>query len=106
MDSTIHVGCREIAERLARGERIRFVDLRGPEFGFARIPGTEAATEELMESLLRLPKDTEIVFHCHHGISSLEVAGFFREHGFQNAKSLSGGIAAWSREVDPGIPTY
>ena len=36
----------------------------------------------------------------------LDAAAFFQGHGFENVKSLRGGIDAWSVEVDPKLPRY
>jgi rhodanese-related sulfurtransferase len=47
-----------------------------------------------------------VVFVCHHGVRSLDAAAFFAGHGFQNVRSMNGGIDAWSLEVDPELPRY
>ena len=47
-----------------------------------------------------------LVVHCHHGVRSLRVVGWLRQNGFPDAQSMSGGISAWSKLVDPGIPQY
>jgi Rhodanese-like domain len=52
------------------------------------------------------PKDTPVVFHCHHGQRSLDAASYLAGHGFKNARSLTGGIEAWSIEVDASVPRY
>jgi len=105
--SEYEITVREVAEKLERGDSFRFIDIRGAEFrSIANIEGSEDATEELMEGLLAEPPDTEIVFFCHRGISSLDVTGYFLEQGFTNVKSMSGGIAAWSQEIDPDVPRY
>ena len=51
-------------------------------------------------------KDTPIVFYCHLGERSLDAASYFAAHGFSNARSMTGGIDAWSLEVDPAAPRY
>jgi rhodanese-related sulfurtransferase len=43
---------------------------------------------------------------CHHGVRSQHVALFLQGQGFDKLYNLKGGIAAWSREVDPKMPTY
>jgi rhodanese-related sulfurtransferase len=53
-----------------------------------------------------LPKDRPIVVMCHGGTRSDRVAGFLRENGFENVANLSGGIDAWSRQIDPSVPLY
>ena len=46
-----------------------------------------------------------IVVYCHHGVRSLSGAALLGANGFA-ATSMRGGIEAWSREVDPSVPTY
>jgi monothiol glutaredoxin len=36
----------------------------------------------------------------------MDAAAYFQGHGFENIKSLRGGIDAWSTEVDPKLPRY
>jgi rhodanese-related sulfurtransferase len=47
-----------------------------------------------------------VVVHCHHGGRSLRVANWLRQIGFKTAQSMSGGIDAWSQNVDPSVPRY
>ena len=53
-----------------------------------------------------LDPDAPIIVMCHHGARSLNVAIWLRDQGFTHAQSLSGGIDAWSRTIDPEIPRY
>jgi len=53
-----------------------------------------------------LDPDAPIVVMCHHGARSLNVAIWLRDQGFTHAQSLSGGIDAWSRTIDPEVPRY
>lgn len=43
---------------------------------------------------------------CHHGVRSAQVAHFLAQHGFSRVVNIHGGIDAWSRERDPGVPLY
>ena len=54
----------------------------------------------------RWPKDSPIVVHCHLGERSVEAAFFLINQGFINVRSLTGGIDAWSAQVDPAVPKY
>lgn len=47
-----------------------------------------------------------IVVHCHHGGRSLQVVNWLRANGFPNAQNMTGGIEAWSNEIDPAVPRY
>ncbi len=50
--------------------------------------------------------DATVVVHCHHGVRSLQVVAFMKEAGFEDVRSLAGGIDRWSLEIDPSIPRY
>ncbi len=53
-----------------------------------------------------LPKDTALAFLCHHGGRSAQAAEQFRALGFTKVSNITGGIDAWSDEVDNGVPKY
>ena len=53
-----------------------------------------------------LDDEAPILVLCHHGARSLSVAAWLRNQGFDKAQSVSGGIDAWSRLIDPRIPRY
>ena len=52
------------------------------------------------------PRDAEVVVYCHHGYRSLRAVRFLRQQGYSRARSLAGGIEAWSLQVDPSICRY
>ncbi len=62
--------------------------------------------EASRERLEALPKDVPIAFLCHHGSSSRRAAEHFRSLGFHDIYNVEGGIDAWSKEIDPGVPLY
>jgi rhodanese-related sulfurtransferase len=43
---------------------------------------------------------------CHHGMRSMQVAMYLQRLGFEHLYNLTGGIDAWSHQVDPSIPRY
>ena len=43
---------------------------------------------------------------CHHGMRSQSVAAFLVQHGFEAVANITGGISAWSRELDASVPQY
>ena len=51
-------------------------------------------------------RDRHVVVHCHLGGRSMQVTQWLREQGFDRVQSMAGGIAAWSEEIDPSVPTY
>ena len=48
----------------------------------------------------------KIVVVCHHGVRSMRIAAFLRQHGFVDVRSMAGGIDLWSRDIDPDVPRY
>ena len=53
-----------------------------------------------------LKSDEIIIVVCHHGIRSRMVAKYLVTKGFKDVINLTGGIDAWSSDVDPAMPKY
>jgi rhodanese-related sulfurtransferase len=107
-DRRMQISPLELAGRLKQGEPLPLIDVRSrEEWDAVHLEGAAFFTRELMQEILSTwPKDREFVFVCHHGVRSLDAAAFFVGHGFERARSLSGGIDAWSVEVDNRLPRY
>ncbi len=89
------------------GEDFKLVDVRTPgEFEKARIEGAQLLDEGLYDQLLALPTDTRLVFLCHHGPRGEDAAKQFMAQGFSDVHNVTGGMDAWSLEIDPEIPRY
>ena len=84
------------------------LDVREPwEVALGALP--EALTipmNALPDRLDTLPADRPLVVLCHHGQRSAQVTAWLHRRGYDNAVNLDGGIDAWSRTVDPAMPTY
>lgn len=98
----------ELKEKLQKGETLKLIDVREPEeFVWAQINGTELMPlSEFPKWCDELNPADEIVFICHHGIRSAQVCSILANNGFENLWNLSGGIDAWSIEVDRNVPRY
>ncbi len=104
------ISVSELADRLAaddaRGD-VQFIDVRTPEeWQMARIAGFRLLDAGLAESLQGLAPETEFVFLCHHGMRSQAAAEHFAARGFSNVWNVTGGIDAWSSQIDPDVPRY
>mgnify|MGYP000893515590 FL=1 len=53
-----------------------------------------------------IPRDREVVIYCRSGGRSAQVVGYLQAQGFSNVDNMVGGTLAWSKEVDPAMPTY
>jgi rhodanese-related sulfurtransferase len=101
---------RELAQQLANGHVICLLDVRQPwENQLAALPNSRLIPlNDLAQNAANLGADAPamIVVYCHHGIRSMSAGNFLERIGFTNVHSLTGGIDAWSCEVDPMVPRY
>ena len=95
----------EIANRLARGDKFHFVDVREDDewrAGYAKgaIHIGKGVIERDIET--KLPnKDEEIILYCGGGFRSAIAADALQQMGYKNVASMDGGMRAW-REA--GLP--
>jgi rhodanese-related sulfurtransferase len=84
------------------------LDVREPwEVAHAAMPGIVAIPMgQIPARVDELDPARPVVCVCHHGMRSMQVAMFLERRGFPDVWNLSGGIDAWSRQVDPSCPTY
>ncbi len=62
--------------------------------------------QTIPQRLAELPQDRAIACLCHHGMRSQQVAAFLLNRGFENVINITGGIEAWSSELDTSVATY
>lgn len=62
--------------------------------------------QEIPGRLAELDRERAVIVLCHHGVRSQHAAFFLEQNGYTTVFSLTGGIDAWSREIDPEIPGY
>lgn len=53
-----------------------------------------------------IPRDRPVACLCHHGGRSAQVTHFLMNQGYTRVANISGGIHAWSQEVDASVPVY
>jgi len=101
------ISAAEVKRLRDSGTTFEFLDVRTPEEReIATIAGTRLLDQATAAEIERLPKDTMLVLHCHHGGRSQAAAEHFQSRGFTNVHNLAGGIDAWSKDVDPSVPRY
>jgi sulfur-carrier protein adenylyltransferase/sulfurtransferase len=88
------------------------IDVRNPhEYEIARIPGAkliplpEIENGKGVEQIKDLLNGHKLIAHCKMGGRSAKALGILQEAGISGI-NVTGGITAWSREVDPSIPEY
>ncbi len=93
------VSPQDLQTRLENGDAVTVVDLRQPwEYHAGHIPGAvHIFIQDIPVRFHELPQDTELIFQCWHGVTSLDVAGFMIQQGWPatSVSSLMGGMAGW-----------
>ncbi len=104
----LQISPRELKQRLDRGEKFLLVDVREPwEHEICRIEGARLIPLGALAANLGLfAQAEEVVLYCHHGVRSLDAAAWLHAQGIEGARSLSGGIERWAREIAPHVPRY
>src|SRR5438270_271854 len=97
----------ELKSRLDKGEDIFILDVREPhEYQICNLKGKLIPLGELPRRVHELDSSREIVAHCRSGKRSAEAVDFLKKAGFRKIHNLTGGILAWSDQVDPSVPKY
>ncbi len=89
-------------------DRVQLLDIREPQ-ELAIVSLTRArhiAMREIPSRLDELDPRQPVVVMCHTGQRSRHVAAFLLANRFEQVYNLTGGIDAWSTEIDPGLPRY
>ena len=103
----------DLAARCREGELWHLLDVREPwEVAIARVkktdqmPTTNIPMSEIPARYAELEASAPVAVLCHSGGRSARVAAFLVQQGFSRVANVSGGIDAWSTEVDSSIPRY
>jgi rhodanese-related sulfurtransferase len=105
--SIVEIKAADFLKRREQGDALTLLDVREDwEMSIASVSGVvHIPMAQVQARLAELDRNTEVVVLCRSGRRSLEVAKLLQLNGFK-ALNLSGGILAWSRDIDPSIPTY
>ena len=89
------------------GQQHTLLDVREPpEYAFCHLSDSvHIPMGEITSRLHELPNDQPIVVLCHHGMRSLQVALYLERQDFDVA-NLTGGIEAWSEQIDDHVARY
>lgn len=98
----------EVRALLASRDDVFLLDVREPhEHAIAHIDGATLMPLRTIPSRVdEIPRDRTVVVYCHHGMRSRMAGEFLVDQGVREVVNLSGGIDAWSVEVDPSLPRY
>lgn len=88
------------------------LDVRNPnEYQIAKIPGSvlvplpDIENGNGVEKVKELTNGHRLIVHCKLGGRSAKAVGILKDAGIEGI-NVQGGIAAWSKEIDPSVPEY
>ena len=106
------ISVKQLSALLDRGDELLLIDVRNPsEADVGVIPRSQliplATIEngEGIDEIRRLAGQRPIYVHCKLGGRSARAVELLAEHGIE-ATNVSGGIDAWSQQIDPDVPRY
>jgi len=90
------------------GLGIQIIDVREPnEQQVARLEGVPLLPLATLPTRLHeFDPDRPLYVFCRSGVRSLRAVQFLKQQGFAQARSVHGGILAWSDQIDPRVPKY
>jgi rhodanese-related sulfurtransferase len=108
MSEPFEIDAPSLNERLLSANPPTVLDVREDwEVEIASLPGaTVIPLGQLTRRVAELPRDRPLAVMCHHGGRSAQATAWLRTQGFDNAMNIAGGIDAWARLVDQGVPRY
>lgn len=110
MNETVpHITATELKERLDKGDDIQIIDVReAHELAVAKMPGTiHIPLGQVLSRMSEIDPTRETVVHCKMGGRSAAAIAALKRAGFTGSlMNLTGGITAWSNDVDPSVPKY
>ncbi len=98
----------ELKQKVDAGEEVLLIDTRTREEHEAvKIEGSRLMTQEYQQKVFgKHDPEKLIVLYDHSGQSVLDTCAWFIGHNMKNTRALTGGIDAWSQEVDPTVARY
>ena len=84
------------------------LDVREPdEYDIAKIEGSILIPLSDWEAgIEKIDRNADIVVNCKMGGRSANAQGWMLENGYTKVLNMTGGITAWSNDVDSSIPIY
>ncbi len=97
----------ELKARMDAGDDIQVIDIReSNEYDYCNFGAQHIPMGEIMGNLDLISKDKDVILHCKSGGRSGAMAQALTSRGYVNVMNLTGGILAWSDQIDSSIPKY
>ena len=102
------ISVQELSQIRKDGLPHLLIDVREPdEYATAHISGaTLIPLAQVTNRAAEIPRDIPVYVHCKLGGRSAKAVSSLQSLGFTNVTNVTGGITAWSDEVDIKVPRY
>lgn len=102
------ISVTELKQRRDQQPDLYLLDVREQmEWDIARIKGAHLRPLSILENnFADIPKDKPVFCFCKMGGRSAKAIAFLKTQGYTQLVNVTGGIQAWSQEIDPSIPQY
>ncbi len=102
------ISVRELKKLRDKEPNLYLLDVREQiEWNIARIKGAHLKPlSTLAENYRDIPKDKTVYCYCKVGGRSARAIEFLKSQGYSKLINVTGGIDAWSEEIDPAVPRY
>jgi rhodanese-related sulfurtransferase len=98
---------KELQQLKEKNVAFQLIDVREPhEVEIASIGGDHIPMGEVMDNLNKITKEKQVVVYCRSGKRSATIVRTLEQNGYNNVYNLTGGILAYSEEIDPTITKY
>jgi len=92
----------ELSEILEKDPKTALVDVREQEeFDEVNLGGHLIPLSEFESRWQEVPKDKPVYIYCRSGRRSRTALEFLKKQGYTNGFNITGGILAWSNEINP-----
>lgn len=101
---------RQVKKMQDDGEDFVLIDCRKPdEWDTCHIEGAQLIPIQQIQSQrdqIEKLRNKKIIIHCHAGGRSMKMTQMLRHSGFEDVKSMAGGIDLWAVDIDLTLKRY
>ncbi len=99
---------QDLKVKIDNKEEFLLIDVRNKdEYEYCNLNAVLIPMSEIPERYSEIPKDKTVILHCHHGGRSKKVIQWLQDNfDYKNLHNLTGGIHAWSEQIDSNVPIY
>ena len=99
---------QELKEKIDEGKSLFLLDVRQPsEREICKLEDEKnIPLDELEQRVHELDPNIETIVYCRSGGRSMQACQFLESQGFTSVINLTGGVLAWSDDIDPSMKKY